>query len=372
MSSEEPLSTSRPCRYTRGDIALISLYSMRGERLLGTIVVLLLAVYLVAIGSAQFGNASTLDPTTRMMAIGSIVLGLGLVYWIFIRGGTTLPRNNVDRSYTLQPDALVCVQGQNVVRLAWPVILRVVRTRSAILLFVTTFTAHVIPLRAFDDVDAAKAFFDAVQARWGEGRSASTANRSTNTFEGYSVEYVMRREDYLNGFQGVDRINRRGKGLMKTILIWGVYVGALGSGAVSIAVGNMLVGGVLLAFAGVFQMTIGAPLLTSARTRLRIIEKNPRAYAPGTVALSPEALLVSNGLSTSEFGWNFIAGIEADEKMLYFALGSGNCLFIPRWAFPTPQHADEFVAAAQAYKRGESPSPPAVDAGIWPPPPTVA
>lgn len=87
-----------------------------------------------------------------------------------------------------------------------------------------------------------------------------------------------------------------------------------------------------------------------------------------TLEISPENLhCQSEGLETIA-QWSRVYDIASDERSLYFFTDEVTAYIVPRRAFQAPPLADAFLAAANAYKKGE---PPPSDnlPGMWPPPP---
>lgn len=87
---------------------------------------------------------------------------------------------------------------------------------------------------------------------------------------------------------------------------------------------------------------------------------------PLTVGIDSQGVAVNNGSTTVGYYWNDVWKIATDRHLIYLATRR-ELILIPRSAFLDMAQADEFLAAARAYRRGETPLK-SEAAAPWPPP----
>jgi hypothetical protein len=124
----------------------------------------------------------------------------------------------------------------------------------------------------------------------------------------------------------------------------------------------LLVGGVISVL---FTIVIVLYLMSSAYP-VSVVNKRHPMTQPLTVGLGQDGVAVNDGLSTLVIPWNEVRRIASDRRLLSLE-AKRDLLLIPRSAFLDAAQADEFLAAAQAYRRGETPAKNEA-AAPWPPP----
>ncbi len=80
--------------------------------------------------------------------------------------------------------------------------------------------------------------------------------------------------------------------------------------------------------------------------------RSPALQGEHIITISPEGFRHRTSVSDASLSWRAIKKIAADKHNLYFIVQSGRVVtghIIPRHAFPTPQHAESYLAWAQTY-----------------------
>ena len=88
-----------------------------------------------------------------------------------------------------------------------------------------------------------------------------------------------------------------------------------------------------------------------------------------TVALGRDGIAIHNGRELHIQAWETVRKLDSDQRCVYLDLRN-DLILIPNASFLDANQAEEFLAAAKAYQRGETPSPDRIPA-MWPPAPEV-
>lgn len=142
--------------------------------------------------------------------------------------------------------------------------------------------------------------------------------------------------------------------LLMCAIIGGLLGAALSTG--------LLVGGVI----SILFSVVTVLYLVSPAFPVNVINKRHPMTQPLTVGLGQDGVAVNDGLSTLIIPWNEVRKIASDRRLLSLDT-SRDLILIPRATFLDAAQADEFLAAAQAYQRGETPAKNEA-AAPWPPP----
>lgn len=106
--------------------------------------------------------------------------------------------------------------------------------------------------------------------------------------------------------------------------------------------------------------------LASPAFPVNVVNKRRPITQPLTAGLGPEGVALDNGLLVQSIPWDEIRKIAADRRLIYLETRSRDLILIPRAVFLDAAQAEEFLAAAQAYRRGETPVK-SESAASWPP-----
>jgi len=174
----------------------------------------------------------------------------------------------------------------------------------------------------------------------------------------FAITFQQSKADFSHAYHnGWSRpMDRSGCGIALVAILFGpmlfCFVMALLTGSsLDTAKGAVPVGLFISAIIGIPYLIFTA----SASPQINAAQQRHPFEQPLLVALGPDGAAIHGGLDTNIVDWKDIRKISGDERLIYLDMPD-DLILIPRSAFLDSRHADEFLAAAKAYKNGKIPS----------------